>query len=400
MGNGAHQTVGPVVAAERHLFPGRELQAAVCAEVNHRVGSEAVLRPEVGADVGVGRSGFGAVYDGESVVADRSHGLRQQHDVAQIDAGYGQARLALPDRTHIAARRFAVQLHDVGIELFGQGVLHPGFVFRLSDQCRTAVFQEVVESSFGIGAQYGTLRHQQLFELFFGRRQVFHRVAFGLEPFQKIIERRHRFQSLGRQRGLSGAFEVVDRYFLFSIRLPFQRDEVADDPGEILQPFGNGLEEVDSLFVQFLIVQHVGVDRAVQFGYDDTLGHESPEHPHRVAFPLLLRFQHGERREDRDVPLLQPLHGCVGLAHDHAPMREVDDRVGADFPQERQTLAVRRNGIDVHSCVLQRYDQAVDVGPVAAEGVVQTAYDCDFRGFLPINSLFPEVFLIICHRLE
>ena len=43
------------VAAERHLFPGRELQAAVCAEVNHRVGSEAVLRPEVGADVGVGR---------------------------------------------------------------------------------------------------------------------------------------------------------------------------------------------------------------------------------------------------------------------------------------------------------------------------------------------------------
>ena len=80
--------------------------------------------------------------------------------------------------------------------------------------------------------------------------------------------------------------------------------------------------------------------------------------------------------------------------------REVDDRVGADFPQERQTLAVRRNGIDVHSCVLQRYDQAVDVGPVAAEGVVQTAYDCDFGGFLPINSLFPEVFLIVRDGFE
>ena len=89
------------------------------AEVNHRVGSEAVLRPEVGADVGVGRSGLGAVYDGEGVVADCGHGLRQQHDVAQIDAGYGQARFTLPDRTHIVARRFAVQLHDVGIELFG-----------------------------------------------------------------------------------------------------------------------------------------------------------------------------------------------------------------------------------------------------------------------------------------
>ena len=396
----AHQPVGPVITAQRDLLLRRELQTAVRTEMDHRIGPEGVLRPKIGSDIGMRRRSFGAVDNRKGVVADGGHRLRQQHDVAQVDAGHGQSGFTVPDRAHVAARSFAVDVHDIRIQLLRKRPAHPRLVFRLSDPCGPAVFHKIVEGALGIGAQHRALRHQQLLELPERSGKMLDPVTFGSEPFEQVVERRHGLQPLRRERRLAHALEIIDSHLLLGIGLLLQPDEVGDDLRKVFQPFGNGFEEINTLLIQLLIIQHIRIDRAVQLRNDDTLRHEPAEHAHRILLPLFAGLQNRERREDRDIAFPEPFDGGIGLPHDHTAVREVYDGIGGDLPQKREPLHIRRNRIYVHPRPLQRHDQAVDIRPIAAERVVQPADNGNLRRTFAVITVLPQVFFIFADGAE
>ena len=89
----AYQGVGPVVVGQRDLLAGRELQAAVGAEVHHRIRTEDLARPQVRGHIGPRWRELSAVHDLEGVVTHTGQRLRQQYHIAQRHARYGDAAL-------------------------------------------------------------------------------------------------------------------------------------------------------------------------------------------------------------------------------------------------------------------------------------------------------------------
>ncbi len=82
----AYESVGPIVASERHLLARSELKGAVCAEVNKSVSLETIFCPKVCGDIIVRRSGVSAVHNLEIIIAQTCGGLRNQHDIAESES--------------------------------------------------------------------------------------------------------------------------------------------------------------------------------------------------------------------------------------------------------------------------------------------------------------------------
>ena len=56
VGHVADEHIGPVVIRQRHLLAGNEFEAAVRPEMDERVRTEPLARPEIGGYVGIGGS--------------------------------------------------------------------------------------------------------------------------------------------------------------------------------------------------------------------------------------------------------------------------------------------------------------------------------------------------------
>ena len=131
VGQGADEAVGPVLRAQRHLLARCELQGAVGTEVHDGVGSESVARPEVGGDIVVGRGGVGAVHNLEIVVAESGGRLRNEHDVAELQAAEGEAPPAVG---HGVAGEGAVDGVGLCAQAGADGCLRPAVVVVLADE--------------------------------------------------------------------------------------------------------------------------------------------------------------------------------------------------------------------------------------------------------------------------
>ena len=91
----ADEHVRPVVARERNLFPRREFETAVGAEMHHRISFKSMADIEIGCDVGVRRRHFDAVDELALLLAFAGERLRHQDDVAEPD----------PPEFHVPFRR-------------------------------------------------------------------------------------------------------------------------------------------------------------------------------------------------------------------------------------------------------------------------------------------------------
>ncbi len=95
MGHRADQTVRPVLAAEGDLLARCELKRAMRSEVHERVSTETVTCPKIGGHVVVRRSCIGTMHNLEVVVAETCRGLRNQHDIPELETRQSEVALVV-----------------------------------------------------------------------------------------------------------------------------------------------------------------------------------------------------------------------------------------------------------------------------------------------------------------
>ena len=179
-----------------------------------------------------------------------------------------------------------------------------------------------------------------------------------------------------------------------------QCNETGYNLREILQPFGNRFKKIQPFFIDFLRIQYVGINRAIQFGHHNTLRHKSAEHTHRIGFPLLLRLQYRQRRKNGYIPRFQPFDRRIRLSHRQASVRKINDCVRLYRFQKFEPFCARRHGVNVHSRALKRHNQAVDVGSIAAERIVQSADDGNPGGMFLIEIIFLQISFVFSDLFE
>ena len=183
MRRGANETVWPVEMAQCHLFAGGVFKASMGAEMDDGIGFESIARPEIGGNVGVRRGLVGAMHYFELVVAETSHRLGQQHDVAKLQPCHGQ--LPVSD-SHIFAWEGAILVLHLVSELLWESLLTPVVVIVGCDEGGVTVQHKVVECAFGISAQHRSLSLNHSSQLLGCGRQAVDAVASLTQINQQI----------------------------------------------------------------------------------------------------------------------------------------------------------------------------------------------------------------------
>ena len=315
---GADEAVGPVVGAKRGLLARRVFETAVRAEVHDGIGLETVTRPKVGSDVGVRRGGIGAVHNLEIVVAQTSHGLRHQHDVAELQSRHGEATVG---RGHIRAGKIAIQSLHLVVAFRTQRLLHPTFILLAFNQFRISILHKTLKRALGVSAQHRALPLYQLTQFICRIGQILNTIAFRFQALQQIEKRRNHLHARGGQSVLARTFVIVNGHFFLSIRLGFQRDMSVYRLNEISQSVGFGIDFLQAFRIDAVRENGVWPNGAVDFGRDDALRQETAAHAHLVSLPFLCELWHIYGRKQRNVSTFQILYHIVA----HAPVRHVDD---------------------------------------------------------------------------
>ena len=172
----------PVIGAERYLLLRSEFQAPVRTEVHQGICPEDVASPEVSIDIGIGGRRSGTVHDSEVVTTDTRYRLREQDDIAVLDACSCYLWCTSRRGTgHVAPRCGPVgllQLLDLkGRQVFGDPLIEvrlidPSWITRLE------VFLHLPASD---GLDDGAFAHQLRFEGLHIRREPREVIALSLE---------------------------------------------------------------------------------------------------------------------------------------------------------------------------------------------------------------------------
>ena len=180
----ADQHVRPVVAGKRHLLPRGEFEAAVGAEVHHRVRLEAVAQVEVGRDIGVRRGHLDAVDELVLVAALAGKRLRHQDHVAELNPPDGHIAFGSPEGF---AGKFAVPLRDGLVEVGGHALFDPRqIVGRRDGDGLHARHGPGRRGIAGVGAESGVARLDLIVQLLGGFRERAGGVAGLLQPPEHI----------------------------------------------------------------------------------------------------------------------------------------------------------------------------------------------------------------------
>ncbi len=319
-----HQTVSPVVAAQRHLLFGRKLQTPVRPEMNQGVRLETVLHPQIGSNIRVRGRHVRAVHHLERVVPRPGGVLRRQHHVSELQARHAQPSVR---RRHITARELPVGCHHLRILLRPQGSLYPRFILLFRNQFRMTAPHKLVESPLGIRTENSSLRHNHLLQFLMTGRQSLHTVPLRLHPPQQVVKRRSHLHTARRHGILPGSLVVINRHPLLAIRLLSQIQVIIHILHKRLQTLRHGKRMPQPLLVLILRKQGIRAECPVDFGRHHALRQETARHAHRICLPLLHEAIHRQRRKQQDILLLQELHHPVA----HTPVRHIDDGIGLDF---------------------------------------------------------------------
>ena len=381
--------VRPVEGRQGNLLPRRELQAAVGAEVHHRVGLECVPGPQVGGHVGVRRRLPRAVHEPERVVAGARQGLREDDDVAELDAGDGQRGLiALADR-HVLAGGGAVLLDDGVAHARLEVRFHPGRVLGGRHQGRIAGCHVLLERAARVGPHHRPLRLDEGPELVVGLGEPLDRVAGVAQRAQQVEQARRHLQAAGVHGVLAGSLVVVDGHALVAVGLRLQLQPALDEVAEGLEPLGQRVEDLVAVGVGELRRHRVGGHPAVELGQHDAHREHGAGHALLVGHPVVVVLEHRHRRQHGDVALAQPRDGLVGAAEGEPPVRHQHHEVGVDALEEVEALLGGGHRVDVPGAAFEGADERVDVVAVGVEGPGHAGDQGDLRGVRPWRAPRP-----------
>ncbi len=254
-----HQLIWPIIAAERHLLARGVFQGTVGSEMDERIGMETLLYPLVCGNVSFRRILVGAMDELESIISLAWQWLRQQGDIAELQANY------------------------LGIILLAIGI-------RLEH--RTILLNQSSQLS-------GTGRH------------LAHVVAFVLQSNQEIVERRNHLHARCGQGILTWSLEIDDGDALVAVLLGFQVHIPLYALHELVHTLWDAINLLQALLVDTMAEHHVWANGTINLWGDDALRHESSVHALLVVLPLFGQSVDIERSKQWDVLLFQELYKVV-----------------------------------------------------------------------------------------
>ena len=149
--------------------------------------------------------------DGEAILAEARHGLREEDDLTVLNARDRQLGVPRALLCHVAARGRAVLLLELGQLLGAEVGLHPLIQLGALDPSGVAVLEVVGHHAARDILDDGALTHQLLGEGLLGLGKPREVVAHGLQVTQEAIERGDDLQPLRGEGLLPGTLEVIDR---------------------------------------------------------------------------------------------------------------------------------------------------------------------------------------------
>ena len=153
VGHGAQKDVRPIHVGKPRGLAGQDELGPVRAEMDHGVGVERLLQPEIRGQVIVRRRRV-LVVNQPGVLGLAPQRLRQKNDVAQVDAGNDKERFfpVAPDEK--LSRRLAPSLDDRLALFFRDLRLEPCAIGFRGNKDRVAAAGQMVEDSRGPGADF------------------------------------------------------------------------------------------------------------------------------------------------------------------------------------------------------------------------------------------------------
>ena len=241
-------------------------------EVHQGICPEDVASPEVSIDIGIRGRRSGTVHDSEVVTTDTCYRLREQDDIAVLDARSSKLWSTSRRGTgHVAPWRGAVgllQLLDLkGRQVFG----NPLIEVCLIDPSRITRLEVFLHLPASDGLDDGTFAHQLRLEGLHIRREPREVIALSLEAEQEVVERGHDFDTLCCERFLPRALEVVDSELLLAVGLGLQGEEALHQLGELLEALGYSLEDVEPVVILLLRSEYVGINSSIKLGHTEGL---------------------------------------------------------------------------------------------------------------------------------
>lgn len=373
--------IGAAGGGEAGVLAGQPLQVAVLAEVDHRVGAEAVVvggsgDPAVGGQVVVRGRQIGVVVDRDRVLAEAARRLDEDEQIAAAQGGEHDVavRVARPVHEHLA-RGGAPVLLDGLAELGREGrvpapVVGGGDPDRVAGQLLLGEPLLVVAAGLDQCAdQLVAVARDQAGDLL--RTEVVSLVAESAQ------------QGHGAGRGVE-ADGVADPGVLGRVRGQHQRDpllggrDVAQpgvahrDPGDAGGALGVGDVRRQAVLVDLLEGERHGDQAAVELGYRDLAGGVERGDALVVVLPVGARSGEAERLEDGDVEvaedarvpgLVVAARRCLGRPGAARGEDGSDDRVGGAQRVDQLGLGGAQRG-DV-----QRQRAGTGVLDGAAQGV-------------------------------
>ena len=233
-----------------------------------------LLDPLICSNVCLGRILVGAMDEFESIVTLPWQWLRQQGDVAKLQAN------------HLRIVFLAINIR----------LEHRTMLLNLCPQLT------------------GTGRH------------LANVVSLALQADQEIIERRNYFHARCCQGILTGTLEIDDGDALVSVLLGLEVHIALYALYEFVHTFRDAIHLLQSLLVDTMPEHHVWANGTINLCGNDALRHESTIHALLVILPFFGQSVDIERREQRHILLLQELHEIVA----QSAMRHIHHSIHLD----------------------------------------------------------------------
>ena len=193
-----------------------------------------------------------------------------------------------------------------------------------------ALFQETIHHTARISTEHGTFRHDHFLQLLGICRKILYPVSLFFHLFQKIIQRGNHFHSGSTHGTLSRTFIVVNHNSFLAIRLFLQSQRLLNILHVRFQPGRYRKRMTQSLFILVLGKESRRTDSPVNFRCNNTLGHKSSGHSHRVPLPFLYQAIYSQRSKQQDITFFQIFHDIIS----QPAMRHIDNSIRANFTHE------------------------------------------------------------------
>ena len=391
------QRIRPVVV-EQADHPRRcEFEAAVGAEVEHRVRPEDEPAPEIGRRIGVGRRLLRAVDDLRRVAADSGERLGQQSHLAELQPADDQPGVAVAHRGHVAPRRRPVEALLVRDQRGGERLLPERFERFQREKFRLLPRGKAVDLPLGISTEDGgfTLNGgDELIRIFRQRTGV---VPLLLQPAEQGEQRFGNFKAARVERVLPRLLVEEDRDALVEILFPFEVEVVFNQKSELLQPSGNRPLLFDAAFVAAERGQQKGNCAAIQLRHRHTLAEHAAGEAARIGAVLFKRPVDLDRTEQGNVPVPQEGDRLFRPLVGEPPMRQIDHQIGRNLLEEVEPFRGAGDADDIEFPRLQRLD---DIGEIprftARRAAVAGNHQCDCGS---AGLEFPRLAVVVGIRL-